>query len=64
MKPTTNITNKYSKDLMSQEDKGDEILNSYYLQALQQSNINFLVSVIAASLGFLVIIYSLFVDNG
>ena len=63
IKPTTNITNKYSKDLMSQEDKGDEILNSYYLQALQQSNINFLVSVIAASLGFLVIIYSLFVDN-
>lgn len=66
IKPTTNITNKDNqdnKDLISQEDKGDEILNSYYLQALQQSNINFLVSVIAASLGFLVIIYSLFVDN-
>lgn len=60
IKPTTNITNK---DLMLKEDKGDEILNSYYIQALQESKINFLVSIIAAILGFLVIIYSLFVYN-
>jgi hypothetical protein len=57
------IPNKNSQDSVLSEDKDNEILNLYYLQALQQSNINFTVSVIAAVLGFSVIVYTLIADH-